>query len=166
MLNSSIPNYSGRQPDVMQNVKQFVSSTTGVALWFYKTISNSVYITPADQTKNVLIPKDLYVVGSITNTSDIREKENISCLTKEEISNLMYINPQKYNFIKDKTKKNHYGVMAQELEIYFPDLVTTIQGEAEDTKSVNYIELIPILLSKIQHMQSEIDEMKKHIDLR
>ena len=58
-VNSSVANYSGRQPDVFQNIKQFFTSNKGVVYWFYKTITNTVYITPSDQTKTVMIPKDL-----------------------------------------------------------------------------------------------------------
>jgi len=162
---SSVPNYSGRQHDIMQNIKQFFTSTTGVAIWIYKKVSDTIYITPADQTKNVLIPRDLYVVGAITNTSDIREKENIEPLTEEEVYNIMKIKPKKYNFIKDEAKKMHYGIIAQELEVYYPHLVTTIR-DLEDTKTINYIELIPLLLCKIQEMQTEIDEIKRNIDWR
>ena len=91
---SSTPNYGGRQPENTAYIKQFVSSDTGLAVWVYKKIQNSlnVFITPADQNKNVLIPKDLTVLGSINNPSDISLKHDIvpkpTILTTTEVDEL------------------------------------------------------------------------------
>ena len=164
-VNSSVANYSGRQPDVFQNIKQFFTSNKGVVYWFYKTITNTVYITPSDQTKTVMIPKDLYVVGSITNTSDIKLKENIEDIDEDEFDRILTIRPKKYSFINDNKNKTHYVLIAQDLETVYPELVTTNhhetdEGEVQDIKSINYVELIPILICKIQQMQKEIDELK------
>ncbi len=166
-VNSSVANYSGRQPDVFQNIKQFFTSTNGIVFWLYKRITNTVYITPCDQTKTVLIPNDLYVMGSITNTSDIKLKQNIEEIPVNEVDKILTVCPKKYSFISDNTNKSHYGFVAQDLEKIYPDLVTTNQhetdeGEAQDIKSINYVELIPLLICKIQQMQTEIDELKIH----
>ena len=74
---STTPNYSGRQGDNTQGIKQFVTSSAGVVEWIYKSIaiSTTKVITPYDQTKTVMIPKDLLVLGSINNPSDIILKE-------------------------------------------------------------------------------------------
>ena len=164
---SSVANYSGRQPDVFQNIKQFFTSTNGIVFWFYKTITGTVYITPSDQTKTVLIPKDLYVIGSITNTSDVKLKQNIEEIPDNEFDRILTICPKKYSFISDNTNKTHYGLIAQDLETIYPHLVTTNQhetdeGEVQDIKSINYIELIPLLICKLQQTQKEIDELKSN----
>ena len=166
-VNSSVANYSGRQPDVYQNIKQFFTSTNGIVFWFYKRITNTVYITPCDQTKTVLIPNDLYVMGSITNTSDIKLKQNIEEIPVNEVDKILTVCPKKYSFISDNTNKSHYGFVAQDIEKIYPELVTTnqhetVEGEAQDIKSINYVELIPLLICKIQQMQTEIDELKIH----
>jgi hypothetical protein len=167
-INSSVANYSGRQPDSTQNIKQFVTTTNGIIYWFYKRINNEVYVTPADPNKTVLIPKDLFVVGSITNTSDVKLKENIEEIPDSKLDHLLNLAPKKYNFISDETKKTHYGLIAQELEVEFPELINVMKHEVkkgddtivEDIKTINYIELIPLLLMKMQKMQYEIDDLK------
>lgn len=169
-MNSSVANYNGRQPDNEQNIKKFVTTTNGIIYWFYKRvgINSEVYITPADPTKTVLIPKDLFVVGSITNTSDVKLKENIEEIPDSKIDQILNLVPKKYNFINDENKKTHYGLIAQELEATFPELINNMKHEVkkgddtilEDIKTINYIELIPLLLLKIQKMQCEIDELK------
>ena len=58
-----------------------------------------------------------------------------------------------------------YGVIAQELELFFPHLVSEIvEDDGTVTKTVNYMDMIPILLCKIQKMQTEIDILKEKID--
>ena len=55
--------------------------------------------------------------------------------------------------------------IAQELEEFFPELVTNTEIEDTDNnvkliKTVNYLELIPIMIVKMKNMQNEIDELK------
>ena len=155
---STTPNYSGRQGDNVQNIKQFVTSSVGVVDWIYKTLSGSIVkvITPYDQTKTVMIPKDLLVLGSINNPSDINLKNNIEQI-KSDTNILKDLNPVSFTFKDDDQNKKHFGFIAQELENLYPELVS---NNELGFKTVNYIELIPIMLCKMQKMQKEIDMLK------
>ena len=157
-LYSSTPNYGGRQGDNVQNIKQFVSSGYGAVTWVYKNFSNTTVITPADQTKTVLIPKDLIVLGSINNPSDNILKENIETI---DSTDLLKLNPVKFQFKNDNKHKNHFGLIAQELETVYPELVS---NNSIGFKTVNYIELIPILISQIKTMQKDIDTLKDELN--
>jgi hypothetical protein len=164
VYSSATSNYGGRQPNNTSYIKQFSISTSGYAAWVYKTISNIKYITPATND-NVYLPKDLFVAGSINSPSDISLKENICDLTKSFCDNILNLIPKKYNFINDENKKKRYGIIAQELEEFFPELVTNTEIEDIDNnvkliKTVNYLELIPIMIVKMKNMQNEIDELK------
>jgi hypothetical protein len=156
---STTPNYSGRQGDNTQGIKQFVTSSAGVVEWIYKSIaiSTTKVITPYDQTKTVMIPKDLLVLGSINNPSDIILKDNIEQINIEDFNKL---NPVSFTFKDDDKNKKHYGFIAQELETVYPELVTNTEL---GFKSVNYIEIIPILLSQMKNMHMEIDKLKEEI---
>lgn len=58
---------------------------------------------------------------------------------------------------KQAIAKQHYGLDADQLEEVFPDLVY----ENEDgTKSINYVEMVPILVQAINELKSELDEIK------
>jgi hypothetical protein len=161
---------SQRQPSAFQNIKLFSQSNiVSSALWFLN--SDSTNISPANKV-NVLIPKDLIVQGSIITPSDLHLKENIELISQDEsidVNEVLKLWPVKYNYIQDRNKKLHYGLIAQEVEEYFPELVHTNDADETDkkstsTKSVNYIELIPIMLCKMQKMQKEIDMLKMSID--
>ena len=148
---STTPNYSGRQGDNVQNIKQFVTSSVGVVDWIYKTLTGTIVkvITPYDQTKTVMIPKDLLVLGSINNPSDINLKNNIEQI-KSDANILKNLNPVSFTFKDDDQNKKHYGFIAQELENLYPELVS---NNELGFKTVNYIEIIPILLSQMKNMQ-------------
>ena len=51
----------------------------------------------------------------------------------------------------------HYGLDADQLEEVFPDLV---YEDEDGTKSINYVEMVPILVQAINELKSEIDELK------
>lgn len=154
-------NYGGKQPDNSTYIKQFNSTASGYAYWIYKKISNIQFITTTSAS-SVLIQKDLVVNGAINNSSDIKLKENIEDIKDDEYNEILKVRAKKYNYINDENKKIRYGVIAQELENFFPHLVSEIiEDDGSVTKSVNYIDMIPILLCKIQKMQKEIDELKE-----
>jgi len=159
-LFSSVANYSGRQGDNTQDIKQFVVSGNGSVPWIYKKIPNSIIpvITPADKSKTVLIPRDLLVLGSINNPSDLSLKENIEKINNSD--DILNLDPIKFQFINDSKHKKHYGFGAQDLEKIYPELVS---DDTVGYKTVNYIELIPIILSKMKSMQNEIDKLKEEI---
>ena len=53
--------------------------------------------------------------------------------------------------------KKHFALNANQLETVFPDLVY----ENEDgTKSINYVEMVPILVQAINELQSQVNELK------
>jgi hypothetical protein len=147
-----------KQQDTTQFVKHFVSNTR-LVVWIKKTVDKLSYITLVDDTQNVLIPKDLVVIGSINNPSDNRLKDNVTIV--DDYQRINELNPCKYTFVGDPAKRTHYGIMAQDLEKVYPSLVndTMLDG----IKTVNYLELVPILICKVNAMQTEIDELRNKL---
>jgi len=60
-------------------------------------------------------------------------------------------------------KQLQYGFVAQEVEKIYPNLVTTAQDEMK-TKSVNYDGFIPLLVSSVQELKKENDELRARIE--
>jgi hypothetical protein len=160
---STVANYGGKQPTNTQNIKQFVvSPTVSQADWVFSKISTTgeISITPANRTKSVYIYKDLYVNGSIFNTSDKNHKEEIEYISGSKIENLFNLEPVEYKFKTDVKKIVHYGLIAQDVEKVYPELVN---DSNLGFKTVNYMELIPLLLLKMKNMQKEIDDLREQI---
>lgn len=86
------------------------------------------------------------------STSDKRLKENINPLN---INTGFYkLNPVEFTW--KNTGKQSYGLIAQEVEQVFPELVV----EREDgTKGVNYIPIIAMLLAKVQELSKKLDAL-------
>jgi hypothetical protein len=158
---STTSNYGGKIADFQQNVKQFVISGPSQAIWIYKRLTNGLLVqTPANQKYPVLINSDLIITGSLYNTSDERLKQNIKEITQDKMDDLFTLNPIIFNYKNDKTNKIHYGVLAQDVEKVFPELV---EDNMSGYKTVNYQELLPLMLAKIKNMQEQIDELKQNI---
>ena len=169
---STTPNYSGRQGDNTQNIKQFVTSAVGIVNWVYKTIAGSTtkVITPYDQTKTVMIPKDLLVLGSINNPSDIILKDNIEQINIEDFNKL---NPVSFNYRKKDSETNeytdelydntNYGFIADEVEKINKDLVF-YKSDSVTLAGVEYNNMIAILTKAIQELSAKVDAQAARIE--
>ncbi|MBO7049065.1 MAG: tail fiber domain-containing protein [Bacteroidaceae bacterium] len=115
--------------------------------------------------------------SSYTCSSDYRLKENIRQIDNGSLDKILGMNVVKYKIKNTEVdmgdtaktvhykypedspllKKDHYGVIAQELREIYPELV----NEGEDGYlSVNYIELVPILIKSIQELALKVEALK------
>jgi len=102
---------------------------------------------------------DVYSKGSKL-LSDIVLKKDIQKLDDNMIGKVMQLNPVTYRWKNDSEKDNiNYGLIAQEVEKIFPDMVS---GE-EGSKSISYDSLIPVLIKAVQEQQQEIEQLKSEI---
>lgn len=53
--------------------------------------------------------------------------------------------------------KQHYALDAEQLATLFPDLV---YENTDGTKSINYVEMVPVLVQAINELKSELNELK------
>ena len=114
-------------------------------------VNNNLYVT-----NDAIISNDLYVSGTIYNPSDIKLKTNIEDLPEEASNKLLELRPKEFIFKNQLTQKKHIGLIAQEVEHIFPELVI---ADSNNVKNVSYIELIPLMIQKIQDLQRQINEL-------
>jgi subtilisin-like proprotein convertase family protein len=99
--------------------------------------------------------------GSLTQASDIRLKKNIHRLNNS-LSNLVGLNGYHYHWIsKDKSQSLQTGLIAQEVQKLFPELIET---DDKGFLSVNYLGLVPHLIEAIKEQQVQIESLKKASD--
>ena len=103
---------------------------------------------------------DVLVTGVTTSfdfnsTSDIRLKTNIKKI-ESPIEKILQISGVTFNWKKDN--RSSVGVIAQEIESVFPELV-----QGEDPKTVNYNGLIALLIECIKDQQIEINILKSKL---
>ena len=92
------------------------------------------------------------LAGDLTINSDARLKDNIQPLGST-LDKLHQIEAKTYSFKKDEDHTPKIGVLAQEVQAVFPELVT--EG-ADGTLSVNYQGLVPVLINAINEQDAKI----------
>jgi hypothetical protein len=102
-----------------------------------------------------------WLQGTLTQNSDIRLKKNIVPL-QSSLNKLTQLNGYTYNWIsKDKDPREQIGLVAQEVQKLYPQLVSEIKGQNGETNlAVNYIGLIPVMIESIKEQQKQMDELK------
>ncbi|PKR80041.1 hypothetical protein CW751_11780 [Brumimicrobium salinarum] len=128
---------------------------------------------------NVSVDGDI-TADAFVNTSDRRLKSNIIPI-ENALDKIMELKPKHYT-IKTKSVPNlkdgkvvikerqEYGVIAQELELIFPGMISEkafFKAAGDDTlyKGVNYVQLIPVLIEAMKELKEEVDTNKSEIEI-
>jgi len=139
--------------------KQFYGSSVMPLGFTYQTIAGIQYQVATDQTTPIYLSN--LIVDSLNISSDKNLKNDIINIPEDKIKSLFEINPTQFTFKSDPKKNIHYGFIAQDLEKIYPELV---KDSEKGYRKVNYIELIPLIVSKMKDMQNEINELKKQLE--
>ena len=118
-----------------------------------------------------------YALGGWINASDRRLKSNI-----QPIENALYkisLLEGKNYLLTTKSKdengnlkersRSQFGVIAQDLEVVFPEMVQEKAlfinaGDETLYKTVDYIQLVPVLLEALKELKAEVDLLKQEIE--
>ncbi len=126
-----------------------------------------------------------YVTGTLTaqtmtQLSDVRHKTNVQQISSTALAKLGTLRPVQYNLrpysevmavasdtstvVRTATaedlavaNKLHYGLVAQEVQKIYPELV---HADGEGMLSINYIELIPLLIQSVQELSEQVAELQ------
>lgn len=121
--------------------------------------------------------------GVTVGNSDKRYKKNIAEIdSKKTIDNILSLSPVEYNLNqmyiqthKDSIEvetpvydeksqlftKKHYGLVAQDLQKIYPDLV---YEDSNGYLSIEYTGLIPLLIQSIKELKNEVETLKTKSD--
>jgi hypothetical protein len=166
-----------------------VSSTTGsnnIALGFnagfnLTSVSNNIYLgaaSPATESKTMRLgnTQTRTFVAGIAGTplsgsqvvvsssgqlgilaSSARYKRNIETMGERSLG-LFRLRPVTFRYKQDPQGTRQYGLVAEEVAKVYPELVTKGRGGA--VESVQYYELVPMLLNELQQQGMELQELK------
>jgi hypothetical protein len=112
-----------------------------------------------DSRSDALIVKfngDATLAGNLNINSDARLKANIISLGST-LAKILQIDGKSYTMKKDESEKQKIGLLAQDIEKVFPELVS----ESNGIKSVNYQGLVPVLINALKEQQNEIELLKQ-----
>jgi hypothetical protein len=122
--------------------------------------NNNILFRPGGTTTVNFEPNgDAIFNGDVKVTSDKRLKSNIISLGST-LAKLLQIDGKTYTMKKDENKKQKIGVLAQDIEKVFPELVS----ESKGVKSVNYQGLVPVLINALKEQDSKMKEQESRIE--
>ena len=101
----------------------------------------------------------LTLAGDLVTSSDKNLKSNITSLGPV-LTKLISLNPKRYTMNNDTDQKEKIGLLAQDVQAVFPELVEK-NGEF---MSVNYQALIPILISAVNEQTKRNESLKQRIE--
>jgi hypothetical protein len=135
---------------------QYTGAPAGIAFVIGNGDVNSSNGLAGDNSSNAFVVKydgSATLAGDLTVNSDARLKSNIISLGST-LAKLMQIDGKSYT-LKSNEKENKIGLLAQEILEVFPELVKSGMDKNE-TLSVNYQGLIPVLINAIKEQQNQI----------
>lgn len=118
-----------------------------------------------------------YALGGWINASDRRLKSNIIPIAGA-LNKLILLQGTHYT-ITTKSKnsagevlssqREQYGVIAQDLEPIFPEMVKDKAlfinaGDETLYKTVDYIQLVPVMIEAIKELNAEVEKLKKEVE--
>ena len=92
--------------------------------------------------------------------SDARIK-NVHSTLENNLSKLDGINPIYYSFNNFDDDKNRIGLIAQEVQKHFPELVAI--DPKTDNLTLDYTGLIPVLLGAIKELKNKVETLETKI---
>ena len=113
----------------------------------------------SDSDLMTLASGSLTVAGDIILSSDARLKSNIVTLGPTLIS-LMQLDAKRYTMKADKEQKQKIGLLAQEVQKVFPELVSE---DKNGMLAVNYQALVPVLINALKEQEGNYNELEKEL---
>lgn len=102
-----------------------------------------------------------WMQGTLTQSSDSRLKKDITLL-QHSLEKITQLNGYHYYWKNDQADDRlQTGVLAQEVQRLFPELVST---NKEGILAVNYSGLIPVMIESIKEQQKQIDALTKLVE--
>ena len=163
-------------------VAGFLADTYGVGV--YGSSTTSWYALPTETVYAGFFHGDVGVTGYITTAtlitpSDYRLKNDIKSVSNSCLDKVLDMNIVEFKYKQRKfetiastdsveaksavwydeessiVKNKHYGLIAQELQEIYPDLV--VEGQ-DGFLGVNYLEIIPLLVRSIQELNAKVEQ--------
>lgn len=128
-------------------------------------ISGNVGIGTVNPDYTLTVSGTAWCTSGAWSGSDLRWKKNIATLDNP-LPKLSRLRGVEYDWRRQEFKANHFpegrqiGIIAQELEKEFPELVTT---DNDVYKAIAYDQFTAVLLEAIKEQQQEIEELRREV---
>ena len=131
--------------------QSFIEGATAGTVLILNADNNILFRPGGTTTVNFEPNGDAIFNGDVKVTSDKRLKSNIISLGST-LTKLLQIDGKSYTMKKDESEKQKIGLLAQDIEKVFPELVS----ESNGIKSINYQGLVPVLINALKEQEEKI----------
>ena len=143
----------------MSSETRFLALVTALLmLWVVSSAIRESTVTPVSEAE--------MVIDGPAQPSDERLKENVHDLPYG-LPALMGLRPVSYRY-KDFPSRERIGFIAQEINSVVPEVVHLLPENPESRTpryySVNYAELVPLLVRSIQQQQKTIESLQTRVE--
>lgn len=163
-IKNALSAFSDTVPSPVQDVHLGIAGGTVHIIGDYLKVVSGKLVFPSTSADDMKIDVSGQIrctgtvfCATIGTSSDHRMKENIQTISGSFYS-VDNLRPVSYTL--KTTNSPHIGFIAHELQEYFPTAVHGIK-DGPEMQSVNYIELIPVLVKEIQELKKEIHLLKQ-----
>jgi Chaperone of endosialidase len=154
------------------------TSTTAGILRMRDNGSTMAFFDISSATNQLTVFGNALASGGTWTNSDARIKKDITTIGSA-LSDIKKLRPTTYYFKSDDEKYKYlnlpknlqFGLIAQEVREVFPNIVNETKMKDEDGKereesvlSMNYTELVPVLIKGMQEQQELIEKLEKRIN--
>ena len=154
---------TGNSPDGLNATSLTTSgATTAGSLTVDSVVIDGTTIGhSSDSDLMTLASGSLTVAGDVTISSDARLKSNIVALGPTLIS-LLQLEAKSYTMKNDIEQKQKIGLLAQEVQKVFPELVSE---DNNGMLAVNYQALVPVLINALKEQEDNYNELEKSLEI-
>lgn len=121
--------------------------------WSDVSIKTNIENLPTVLTKVLALEPKMYNYTKERSNSDIPLTDSIDI--KDSTIKADFHLP-----IPTENEPKHYGLIAQDVKVQFPNIVGKVK---ENLEAINYVELVPILIKAIQEQQQTIQDLRQEI---
>jgi len=129
--------------------------------WSFGPNSSGDYVVYHNQGGNTGVYLS-YGGSSWTSNSDENIKDIIEIIPNA-LESIINFRAVKFYWKGDESKKENIGLIAQDVQKSYPELIDKQIFDDKEILGVRYTELIPVLVKAIQEQQAQIEELKELI---
>jgi UDP-3-O-[3-hydroxymyristoyl] glucosamine N-acyltransferase len=167
--NSEVFNIKSDTTNIYSNISlnnNSISDISDITINGDAYISNNLGVNTTSPSELVDVNGNIRVRGTLISDSDIKIKENITKIDYA-LESIDKLNGYKYTRKDIKDNKRHIGVIAQEVESVYPELV--FYNREKDVKSVNYDGINAVLIEcikELKHKNSVLEKQNNDLEKR
>jgi hypothetical protein len=117
-------------------------------------------VTGTLNPKVAMVSTSTIEATNFIDTSDIRKKKQVKPVQDKYLKNFNKIDVVQYKLKKGDNKELQFGAIAQQVQPYYPSLVST---DTDGMLGISYRSIAMLNVKKTQQQEERIDDLEKQI---